>query len=242
MNYYYITGTSRGLGKAFAEFLLKEECNFVFGIARTCTIKHKNYKHFTLDLSDTEKAQSFNFDLHKDAQKIYLINNAGALGSIAHVGNQSASSIVNTINLNLTAPLLLTNNFIAKYSGIDCEKVVINISSGAGKNTYDGWGTYCTTKAGIDIYSRVVDVEQQLKAKGRVRIFSIAPGVVDTQMQEDIRKAENKEFSKVADFINYKKTGQLLNPDLLAINFLRIFKEVTALDRTVFSIKDYTVN
>jgi len=230
------------LGKAFAEFLLKEDCNYVVGIARTNTIEHKNYKHCSLDLSDTEKVQLFNFELHKDAQKIYLINNAGTLGGITHVGNQSANSIVSTIHLNLTAPLLLTNNFIAYYREIDCEKVVVNISSGAGKNAYDGWSTYCATKAGIDIYSRVVNAEQQLKTKGRVRIFSIAPGVIDTQMQGDIRKAEKNQFSKVADFINYKNTGQLLSPDLLAANFFRIFNKGIALNETVFSIKDYTVN
>ena len=199
----------------------------------------KNYKHCTLDLSDTNQVQSFNFDTHKDAHKIYLINNAGALGKIAHVGNQDANSIIKTINLNLIAPLLMTDKFIAHYCNNECEKVVVNISSGAGKNPYDGWSTYCTTKAGIDIYSRVVDVEQKLAAKGQVRVFSIAPGVVDTQMQEDIRKAKKNEFNKIEDFINYKKSGQLLAPDLVANNFFRIFNSVTKLDRVVFSIKDY---
>ena len=52
MNYYYITGTSRGIGKAFAEQLLEDPSNNVIGLSRQNTIEHGNYRHFYLDLTD----------------------------------------------------------------------------------------------------------------------------------------------------------------------------------------------
>ena len=47
MNIYYITGASSGIGEAIAELLLEDSNNIVFGIARSRTIQHDRYKHFT---------------------------------------------------------------------------------------------------------------------------------------------------------------------------------------------------
>ena len=65
-------------------------------------------------------------------------------------------------------------------------KRILNISSGAGRNPYEGWGAYCTTKAGLDHFSRVVAMEQA-NEQYPVEIVSIAPGIIDTDMQATIR-------------------------------------------------------
>ena len=246
MNYYYITGTSRGIGKAFAEHLLENPSNKVIGIARQKTIDHKNYSHFFLDLSDINELCKFKFELHANAQKIYLINNAGTLGFIKPVGKLDASIIAKSYTINLIAPSILTNEFMNCYETTDAEKVIVNISSGAGKYPVDGWATYCASKAGLDMFSKVVDEEQKVRNehaetsihKG-FKIVAIAPGVVDTQMQDDIREASKKDFSNLEKFINYKANNELKSPVEISRKYFSILNNLNQIKNVISSVKDY---
>lgn len=238
MHYYYITGASKGIGKALVEHLLKEPYNKVTGISRSREIEHPNYEHIGMDLSNIEEVSAFHFLPHHDAEKIVLINNAGALGAVKPAGKLTAHSIAYTYNLNLVAPSILINNFIHAYSPYNGEKLIVNVSSGAGKYPIDGWSIYCASKAGLDMYSRVVADEQKLN-KGGFKILSIAPGVVDTAMQAEIRNADKTDFSRIEDFINYKSTGQLSDPKLVADKFFRILARAASIDETVISVRDF---
>lgn len=246
MNYYYITGTSRGIGKAFAEHLLTNPANHVIGISRQKTIEHPNYRHFHLDLTDANAIADFKFELHGNAKKIYLINNAGALGFIKPIGKWDADTIIKNYTLNLIAPSVLTNAFMNCYHTTDAEKVIVNISSGAGKNPIDGWAVYCASKAGLDMFSRVVDAEQKVQShhpaenihKG-FKIFSIAPGVVDTEMQEGIRSANSEDFSRLEDFIGYKVNNQLSEPKAVSEKYMKLFENISSIKEVLSSIKDY---
>jgi benzil reductase ((S)-benzoin forming) len=246
LNYYYITGTSRGIGKAFAEFLLEDPSNYVIGMSRQKTIEHSNYRHFFLDLTNMNAVSDFKFELHSNPQKIYLINNAGALGAIRHVGKLSSESIIASYTVNLIAPSILTNAFISCYNTTDAEKVILNISSGAGKNPIDGWATYCASKSGLDMFSRAVDVEQKIRAKHPqenihkgFKIFSISPGVVNTQMQSDIRNASKEDFSRVEDFKNYKETAQLADPKNISRKYFEILSDIDSIKDVLSAVKDY---
>ena len=239
MNYYYITGTSRGIGKAMAEFLLKEKENFVVGISRKCSIKNNNYRHATLDLTNLYEVRKFKFEDHPKAKRICLINNSGAIGQVKPVGKLSNNQIICDYNLNLISPSILCNDFIAAYKDANAEKIIVNVSSGAGKNPIDGWSTYCASKAGIDIFSRVIDAEQKSITKSGFRVFSIAPGVVDTQMQTDIRSASKEDFSRLNDFITYKNSGILAEPRLVAEKYFRILADLNKLKEVVLSVKDF---
>lgn len=246
VNYYYITGTSRGIGKAFSEQLLEDPSNNVIGLSRQNTIEHGNYRHFYLDLTDVKAIADFKFELHANAKKIYLINNAGDLGFIKPIGKHSADTIIRNYTLNLISPSVLTNSFIDCYNTTEAEKVIINISSGAGKNPIDGWASYCASKAGIDMFSRVVDAEQKIKiehAKESIhqgfKIFSIAPGVVNTKMQTDIRSANKENFSRLEDFIGYQSNNQLAEPDAVAMKYINLFSNLNNIKDVVSSIKDY---
>jgi benzil reductase ((S)-benzoin forming) len=246
LNYYYITGTSRGIGKGFADHLLKNPSNFVIGISRQKTIDHPNYTHYYADLTDAEAVSQFKFDLHANAQKIYLINNAGALGFIKPVGRLTSETIIKNYTLNLIAPSILTNSFIECYNTIDCEKVILNISSGAGKNPIDGWAVYCSSKAGLDMFSRVVDAEQKVRASHPLdnihkgfRIFSIAPGIVNTEMQSGIRSAEREDFSRVEDFIAYKVNNELVEPAVVSEKYIKLMENLSSIKDVLSSIRDY---
>jgi NAD(P)-dependent dehydrogenase (short-subunit alcohol dehydrogenase family) len=179
------------------------------------------------DLSLPGNLAALQFD-PSDASSLLLINNAGSLGEIGPVGSISDNEIIQTISLNLTAAAVLTNRFLKQTQHLNCNKTILNISSGAGRNAYDGWAVYCSTKAGLDMFSMSVAKELNLSGNSATRIFSIAPGVIDTQMQEEIRSVEKDKFSSVERFQRMHREEQLSNSKFIAqklINFLKVQDE-----------------
>ena len=239
MNIYYITGTSRGIGKAIAELLIQDDSNFVIGISRKETIKHRNYVHVTLDLSDVDAVKNFKFDQHKNAKRICLINNSGDIGTVKPIGKLTSEEIIRNYNLNLVSPSLMMNNFMQTYQLIAGEKIIINMSSGAGKNPVDGWSMYCASKAGLDMFSKVSDLEEKVRSHKNFRVLAIAPGVVDTDMQVHIRSAAKEDFSRLNDFINFKKENILLTPDAVAQKYIHIINNLNVVNEVVIAAKDY---
>ncbi len=241
MNYYYITGTASGIGEELALQLLQNPSNKVIGISRNNNIIHPNFTFYQLDLSDIDAVCNFKFQAHPEANKIYLVNNAGTLGEVKHVGKLESKAIAQNYQVNLVAPGILINAFIGFYNSSSAEKVILNVSSGAGKYPIDGWAAYCASKAAIDMYSRVVAEEQKMDVsdkKRMVKIFSIAPGKVDTAMQAAIRMADKKDFSKVHDFIRFKNDNQLLSPKVVAGKYIKLLENAEKSEGTVFSIND----
>ncbi|HET7153388.1 MAG TPA: SDR family NAD(P)-dependent oxidoreductase [Candidatus Kapabacteria bacterium] len=240
MNYYFITGTSKGLGKAIAEELLRKENNTVVGIARTNSLTHPHYNHHSIDLGDIDTLKraipSLFTDL-ADATAIVLINNAGLLGQVGRIGEISSESIEEVVRVNVTAPAILVNEFISRYRTYSCTKVIINVSSGAGKRPIDGWGAYCTSKAALDMLSMVAAQEEQLR-KNNFRIFSVAPGIVDTTMQEQIRGADVKDFSRLQEFKDYKSKGMLARAEDVARKYIALAENAGKYNETVMSVKD----
>lgn len=238
MNHHFITGTSRGIGKAIAEKLLLDPKNFVTGFSRKQTITHERFAHVEIDLSDLEKVSAYDFPEIKNAEKISLINNAGTIGKVHFAGQLENNSVVNAYEVNLIAPTILTNKFLGKYADNSAKQIIINVSSGAGKNAIDGWSVYCATKAGLDMFTKVVAEELKVSGRKNVYIFAVAPGIVDTTMQDEIRTAAAKDFSQVQRFIEYKKTGQLADPEVVAGKYLSILDIPEKFPDVLFSVKD----
>lgn len=227
MKYAIVTGTSRGLGEAIAKQLL-EKGVIVFSVAR-----HRNAL-----LEETAKQAGvlfypLSFDLHNlqdveevmkeifaamdldSASDLYLVNNAGMLDPIKPVERAENELLVQNVEVNLLAPMLLISEFLKWTKDAPLEKRIINISSGAGKNPYSGWSAYCTTKAGIDMFTRCVALEEEGKTYP-TKILSFAPGVVDTSMQEQIRNTDKEDFIHIDRFLSLKKEGKLLSPSYVA--------------------------
>lgn len=235
MNLIYITGTSKGIGNALAIELLKDLNNKVIGISRHQTIHHSNYIHFNIDLANIEQLKSFKFKIPPGIKKVVLVNNAGTLGEVNYTGSFSADMISNTMNINLVAAMILTNDFIKAYQDAAVPKLVINITSGAANNPYDGWSMYGAAKAGLDMFTKAVELEQKNK-KHPVKILGIAPGIVDTSMQEQIRKSKPENFSHKQKFIDLKNQNQLYNAIDVAQKLAAIIKDPYSVGNTISRI------
>lgn len=234
MQYFIITGATKGLGSSFASLVMSESST-LFLIARNrnpdleaaaqkkgCTL------HFIeQDLTDIPPLEPMMADVFKkilvdDADGIFLINNAGMIDPIGPIQSNSVISIQQNINLNLTAPLVLTSLFINYSQDYYCNKRILNISSGAGRRPLGGWSSYCGSKAGMDLFSHAVAMEQS-EEEFPVKISSLAPGIIDTGMQAVIRKSTKEQFSRIDDFIAFKKEGKLACADDAAKLILNYF-------------------
>jgi benzil reductase ((S)-benzoin forming) len=149
------------------------------------------------------------FPPRPDAQSLTLINNAGTLGEIGYVGELPNEHFQFVFDLNVVAPAMLMNTFLRIYADqTEVPRTVLNISSGAAQRPVDGWAAYCASKAALNALSETAQKEQDLRGTG-VRVWALAPGVVDTAMQAHIRTAEVGQFSEAAKFAEYQAEGQL---------------------------------
>ncbi len=225
MDYYFITGVSRGIGKAIVEKLLKDENNYIIGLGRTSTIKHERFEFIEMDLGKLELVKNYQFIQIIDAKSITLINNSGMLGYVDVVGNIENQSIIETFNVNTIAPAILMNNFVNAYQNFKGKKLVLNVSSGAGRHAIDSWSSYCASKSALDMFTSVASQEQNNKyLENGIKFFSIAPGIVNTKMQDEIRELDESRFKDINRFINYKKENQLSDSEEVASKLIRLME------------------
>lgn len=227
MKNFIITGTSRGLGKALAKALIEEK-HQVFCISRNkdpelmdfAKKNPGNLEFFEFDLADKEAIRPLMKEIFQKialdkTDGVFLVNNAGILAPAKRLEDCKDEEILNNLQVNLGAPLILTSAFINLTQGFKGDKKVINISSGAGKKPHYGWSNYCAAKAGVNLFTQSVGLEQE-KSEYPVKILSLAPAIMDTKMQEEIRSLDKKDFQELEKFKNYKKEGKLLDTEIVA--------------------------
>lgn len=231
---FYITGSSRGIGKALVEHALKTNNCYVYGISRKQSVEHERYKHISLDLSDANMLNGLELPFDAKADKVILINNAGMLGKVSPFGKQDNESIIKTHILNAIAPAVLSNWIIKKYSETASQIVILNVSSGAARYPVASWGNYCSSKASLDMLSRVISLEN---SNGKVKVFAVAPGIVDTEMQSEIRQANSSDFPDLQRFKDYKDNEQLSDVREVAERLMRIVNNPEGYKDTLLDVR-----
>ncbi|MDY0101594.1 MAG: (S)-benzoin forming benzil reductase [Lentimicrobium sp.] len=227
MNYYIITGTSSGIGEAIAMQLLNRN-NKVFCISRKNNQQLIDYsqkqdkwlKYHQVDIALTEYLPAFFSELFEsigptNVSSITLINNAGVLEPVGFSGTLDNQKTELHFKTNLLAPAILINTFIELSSSYNVPRTIVNISSGAAINPYAGWSNYCASKAALNMLTRAIGMEQQ-NQPNPVRIFSIAPGIVDTNMQKTIRSNSKEQFPLKEKFEQLYLENKLSEPEIVA--------------------------
>lgn len=239
---YIVTGSSKGIGEALVKKLLEEPNNRVIGMARSqMELFHPNFKFIQIDLSNFQEILEHIDDIFPEESfaKVVLVNNAGWIGEIVHLGNMTPVGIYKTFVLNTIAPTVLMNAFIKKYGNqMEVERLIVNISSGAAKKAIDGWACYSASKAAINMLSEAVAIEASLDNTG-IRVFSVAPGVVDTDMQSEIRKAEVESFSSLSKFVGLKENQLLSTPDHAAKKLLELIQNPGHFEEVLQDVREF---
>lgn len=218
-----LTGHSRGLGAAMAEVLTARGVA-VLGVSRRgdealAARCGGLLRQVALDLSNLPAALDWATDptsadapagFLADADMALLINNAGLVQPIGPVGSGGGAAVARAVTVNVAAPLALTDAFAALTAAgkAATDRRVLHISSGAGRSPYPGWSVYCATKAALDHHARAA----ALDAVAGLRVASLAPGVVDTDMQGEIRAVDPARFPLRDRFHAMKQDGALAAP------------------------------
>ncbi|GGG68649.1 (S)-benzoin forming benzil reductase [Paenibacillus radicis (ex Gao et al. 2016)] len=235
MKYFILTGTSRGIGEALAEQLLDEN-HHLLCISRTANqqlIEHANAINCRLDYFPFDLSHVNGIDglieavfevIHSavpqaEVEAIYLINNAGMLAPVAPIELSSAEQMTENVHINLLAPMIMSSNFIKRTHNMNVDKRIMNISSASAKYLLPSQSCYSTAKSGLDTFSKSVSLEQQGKTYP-VKVASVYPGMIDTDMQAQIRSASKENFPFVDQFVQIAEEGKLQTPEYTARKLL----------------------
>jgi len=144
-----------------------------------------------------------------------VINNAGVLEPIATLAEGDPAAWRNNILINVLGPYYLTRFALPHLR--EREDLhqgggkVINVSSGAAVRATEGWSAYCTAKAALNHFNRVLAAEEDT-----IVAVAVRPGVVDTAMQAAIREEgrEGMPADSHRRFVAYHEEGELLPPEV----------------------------
>ncbi len=222
MNLYIITGASRGMGLAMARQLILPG-NHLVCISRQQSAELEALaaeqrvplEQWRCDLADAEPvADQLQFWLaarDREFESITLINNAGVIPSIAPLSDVPAQELTRALRVGIEAPMLLSAAFLKASAAWPIPKKVLNISSGLGRRAMAAQAGYCAAKAAMDHFTRCLALEEAIKPHG-AKVCSIAPGVIDTDMQVQLRSATDASFPDKAAFVGMKDNGSLSSP------------------------------
>ena len=227
-----LTGASRGMGLALAQQLCQRPGAILLCISRQSSpqleawaaAQGASLSQWRADLAQpVPVAQQLLTWLQQQepAQlaSACLINNAGVIGHLGRPTPENGHVLHTTLAINLEAPMQLTAAFLSATRAWAVPKKIVNISSGLGRRAMAGSSMYCASKAGLDHYSRCVALEEATLPHG-ARIVSLAPGVIDTDMQSDLRAGDKNQFPERDNFVNLKQSGALSTPEQAAARVL----------------------
>lgn len=220
MKLVIITGVSRGIGKALAENYLNRGWK-VIGIGRNSSLNHPNYEWKKCDLADSSGIDSLEISV-AGFQEVLLINNAGVLGTVNRLSDQKTQDNKAVFQINVLAPMELTKK-LAQLCGEVLPLTVLNISSGAGRRPIASWSYYCASKAALDMFSQCFQLEEREKGR-KTKVYALAPGVIASDMQVQIRSAQAADFSASKQFHDLYHDKQLQSVEEVAEKIVRFLE------------------
>lgn len=221
MDLFIVTGGSKGLGEQICLKAL-DQGHQVLNLSRSRpTFKSSKFKHVTADfsrgLATIKKIETLleNLDL-ASFKHIHLINNAALINPVGSLADLDMADMNTHLVTNLISPVLLSQ--VCSRLAMEEKKplTIFNIGSGAAFRPIAGWSMYCSSKAGLKMFTENTALDLQTSKNKKIKIYHFSPGVLDTQMQQTIRGFKKKDFPEVANFKKLKAEQQLRSPSDVA--------------------------
>jgi NAD(P)-dependent dehydrogenase (short-subunit alcohol dehydrogenase family) len=213
-----VTGASRGLGAALATLGASLGMRLAL-CSRGAPVlpSDENILSERLDVSHAPAVERFaQVARERFGRMDVWINNAGILEPIGPLAEVKAEDLQALIHTNVLGSLYGSQSY-ARLARKQGGGILLNISSGAARHAYRGWGGYCASKAAVDRFSECMALEEP-----QLRVHSVAPGVIETEMQECIRSQNEADFPDVERFRTMHAKGHLLSPEQAAQHLLRL--------------------
>ena len=185
-----ISGASRGLGLDLARHLI-DTGHTVINLSRKKGPRIDGMAHFSMDLNELQSiGEIFRYAMASvdlmAFDEINLVNNAAVIYPLGHVENLDPQEVTININVNLTSVILMCSQFLRITKSVAGHKTIVNVTSGVARNPKTDWAPYSAAKAGVENLSETLRRENGSK----LRVIDFNPGIMDTDMQADIRQRE----------------------------------------------------
>lgn len=215
-----ITGASRGLGAALAVQVLNAHAHLLCisrgmdaQLPALATQAGATLEQWSMDLADGAAVAErlARWLATQDGTRFSqatLINNAGMIPALVPLRAADPAGLARALRVGLEAPLQLSAVFLAGTRTWAAQRKLLNISSGLGRRAMASSSAYCAAKAGMDHFTRCVALEESAQPNG-AKVCSLAPGVIDTGMQDQLRAADPAAFPDHATFAGLHTQGQL---------------------------------
>ena len=244
-----LTGASRGMGLAMAEQLLQHDAHLL------CISRNTNDSLTQLAQARGAVLEQWSADLAHAAPvaarlaqwlaaldptqlaSASLINNAGVIPAITPLRDNTSADLANALRVGLEAPMQLCAAFLNATQTWTLPRKVLNISSGLGRRAMASSGPYCAAKAGMDHFTRCLALDEGLQANG-AKVCSLAPGVIDTDMQVQQRGADPTTFQDLGNFAGLHAQGLLASPDEAARRVLAYLARADFGAQAVADVRD----
>lgn len=220
---FILSGASRGMGLAMAQQLLQPGHVLLTlsrrpdeALAQQAGAAGAELTQWLVDLAEARPISTQLRDwLARHAPAHFasatLINNAGVIPAIVPLRDADAGELANALRVGLEAPMLLTAAFLHATRDWRGTRRVLNISSGLGRRAMASQAAYCAAKAGMDHFTRCLALDEAQLPNG-AHVCALAPGVIDTDMQVQLRGADAAAFPDRGNFERLKTSGQLSSP------------------------------
>ena len=211
-----ITGTSSGLGKSLVNKFNELDIETI-GISKS----HSKETNHICNFLDIDKLSTTIEDILNNNNDIdYVFLNAGMLGRIEKANKINQQEINEVLQVNVFSNKIILDKIISKQTKI---KNIILISSGASINVYDGWLLYCLTKSAANQMIKCYSIENK-----DIHFLCLAPGIIQTKMQDEIIKNDDIKFSSIKKF--KQLYGSNNTPDLVASKVIKNLKMFSNLE------------
>ncbi|MCJ1392022.1 hypothetical protein MMC18_004889 [Xylographa bjoerkii] len=210
-----VTGASRGIGLAIARYLLRQGNNVVV-LARSENLLEELRTQYPKQVR-VLAGDMANFALAKEAVELTknefgkingLIINHGSLSPVKRVVDSDPKDWKHNFDVNFFSAVAFAGAAIPELR--KSKGCIIFTSSGAAAHSYSTWGAYGASKSALNHLGMTVGVEEP-----DITTLSIAPGVVDTEMQRELRDEHSSLMTEkdAARFHALHKEGGLLKPE-----------------------------
>ena len=244
-----LTGASRGMGHAIARQLLAAGHDLLCisrkmndALAEEAQRLGRRCEQWPQDLARADNAAA-RLDTwllaqdHAALASVTLVNNAGLIPRIASLEDIPLPELKDALRVDLEAPMLLTSVFLRATANWQMPRKVLNISSGLGRRAMASQAVYCAAKAGMDHFTRCIALEQAALPNG-ARVCSLAPGVIDTDMQVQLRGADAAHFPDRGNFVGLKEKGVLSSPEEAAAKVIAYLQREDFGSNPVADVRD----
>ena len=218
---WLVTGASRGIGLAIVQQLVQLGHHVIAtardsdDLSRLTTTK--DIQVIACDLAVKEDIQRLCTMIHEFNRPLSgIVFNAGQIHPILPIHDLEIDAFEHNLRVNLTSVQEITRGVWSSL--VEAKRArITTISSGASQRAIGSWSAYCVAKAGLDMWTKTLSHEGQSQG---ISAISIAPGIVDTNMQQEIRETPSHLFPLQSTFQGYFDHGELANPDDVATKLI----------------------